>query len=69
MIDFETAALKNLYAKKLMPHTCQSCSKMYYVYRTDQTKDKPIKACCVCQHHDKNYRETFHTAAMLRFSR
>ena len=66
MIDFETAALKNLYSKVIVPHTCQTCGKLYYVFRTERDKDRPIKACCVCQHGDRDYRESFQTAAMLR---
>lgn len=66
MIEFETAALNNLYSKKLVALTCQTCGKEYFVFRTEQTKDKPIKACCVCQHGEKPYLETFQTAAMLR---
>jgi uncharacterized OB-fold protein len=66
MIEFETAALNGLYSKKLVAHSCQSCGKLYYVFRGERELDKPIIACCVCQHPDKPYLETYQTAAMLR---
>lgn len=66
MIDFETAVFKNFYAKKLVALTCQTCGKEYFVFRTEKTESLPIKACCVCQHPDKPYLETYQTAAMLR---
>lgn len=66
MIDHETAALKNLYSKTLVPKKCETCGKQYYVFRNERDKDDPIKACCVCQQGDPEYQETYQTASWLR---